>query len=147
METILVILGVAAVIMVVVMIAQSQAKEQAKQAYRAALEHLKMHPADPRAREDALAKGRIYSNMTRNGPGVAIYDEMAIKNDLDAACAAHAAGPPVRGHFDVPRVNGSLNFGVDEPAAKLQRIKELHQRGLISDEEFSQKKAEVLASL
>lgn len=128
--------------MIVAAVAAAQAKEKARVDYQQALGYLRQNPTDPRAREDTLAKGRIYSNLTRNSQGVTIYDEMAIKNDLDAACAAHAApiSQPLPPAVAPPSPNSSA-------AARLEKLNELKASGLITDDEFATKRAAILAEL
>ena len=38
-----------------------------------------------------LSLGRAYSNPTRDKKGVSLFDEVALSNDIGAACAAAAA--------------------------------------------------------
>lgn len=61
--------------------------EHARRAYTSSLEQLKREPANATLRQRTLELGRVYSNLTRDKEGVTLFDEMAIKNDLDAACA------------------------------------------------------------
>ena len=60
----------------------------ARTAYESSLELLRENPTDPELRSKTLELGRHYSNLTRNRLGVTTYDELALKNDIDAACAA-----------------------------------------------------------
>src|SRR5436305_12048994 len=64
--------------------------------YRQSLEVLKQQPNNPELRQKTLEWGRYYSNLTRDNKGVTIYDEVALANDINAACAggAHAANDP-----------------------------------------------------
>lgn len=67
--------------------------EEAKAAYAKALAELRSNPGDPALREAALAWGRHYAAKTRGG-GVALFDEVALANDLNAAGAGTAAPRP-----------------------------------------------------
>src|SRR5687768_16428057 len=66
---------------------QGKQLEKAQQAYRASLENLKSDPTNAELRQTTLSLGRAYSNFSRNRDGVTVYDEVALKNDIDAACA------------------------------------------------------------
>jgi hypothetical protein len=57
--------------------------------YRRMLEILRSNPTDPEMREKALKWGRRFAELTRQpvGSSVTIYDEVALSNDINAACA------------------------------------------------------------
>ena len=63
----------------------------AKRAYQLALEEVKKNPTSPDARQTALQLGRRYSALTREHNNVTLFDEIALKNDIDAASAGVAA--------------------------------------------------------
>jgi hypothetical protein len=86
------------------------------------LQRLKAEPNNPERRQEALRLGRAYSNLTRNKKGVTVYDEVALKNDIDAACAGAA------------RVQ---NPSIEERLAKL---KQLLTAGHISDDEYHRRR-------
>ncbi len=96
-------------------------------AYRHALADLRNDPANPHLREEALGRGRAYSNLTRGRRGVTPFDEVALLNDLNAACAAPRAPVP----------SGS----------RLARLYELREQEAITQEEHDQRRREVLRSL
>jgi hypothetical protein len=77
-----------------VLIGQALALAQAKKAYFAALERLKRDPHNPDLREEALARGRAYAGVSKGlaSAGVTVFDEVALMNDINAACAR--AGMP-----------------------------------------------------
>jgi hypothetical protein len=81
------------VIMFAVFVGQAAAKatQEAQQNYHAGLQRLKENPTNAVLRQEVLALGREYSNRTRNQQGITIYDEVALKNDIDAACAGAVA--------------------------------------------------------
>src|SRR6185369_13818480 len=62
----------------------------AKDAYFDALRRLKANPTNADLRQTTLQLGRAYSNLTRNKSGVTIFDEVALSNDINAACAGAA---------------------------------------------------------
>ena len=73
------------VIGVFVMVYQFNARSEAKQAYLESLEKLKRDPENPDLREQTLALGRAYARK-----GVPGFDEVALMNDINAACARAA---------------------------------------------------------
>lgn len=102
--------GIAILVVVAAIIAainHQNALAAALAAYRNCLERLKADPNNPELRQEALQLGRAYSNLTRNKEGITVYDEVALKNDIDAACA------------------GSVNLhnrSLEERLEKLQRL-------------------------
>jgi hypothetical protein len=50
------------------------------------LKDLKKDPANSDLRQKTLALGRAYSNLARDSKGQTIFDEVALLNDLNAAC-------------------------------------------------------------
>ena len=61
---------------------------RARREYQAALRRLKQDPSSPDTRREALARGTRYSALIGNWRGVAVFDEVALMNDINAACAA-----------------------------------------------------------
>jgi predicted negative regulator of RcsB-dependent stress response len=88
-----VILGV--IVFIVFMVFQSAAniRAQAWASYQEALAKVVAHPSDPNQRQEALALGREYMAKSRGcltlGSGT-LFDELALKNDLDAAAAGRS---------------------------------------------------------
>jgi cell wall assembly regulator SMI1/Tfp pilus assembly protein PilE len=58
--------------------------------YRRSLEVLEQHPDNTEFRQRALEWGRYYSSLTRYAKGVTLYDEVAVANDISAACGGEA---------------------------------------------------------
>jgi hypothetical protein len=79
------------VIVVVAVIVSANAQQKqvtaAFKAYQESLERLRAEPNSSGLRQRVLELGRVYSNLTRDRKGVTVYDEVALKNDIDAACA------------------------------------------------------------
>ncbi|HEY3779581.1 MAG TPA: SHOCT domain-containing protein [Fimbriimonadaceae bacterium] len=121
-------------------ISQANAKEKARIAYDNALTQLRQHPTDPAKRIAALSRGRIYSNLSRNQKGVALYDEVAIQNDIGAATAGavHQVPQTPAPSPAVPSVS---------PADRLEKLDDLRTRGLISEDEYQNQRARILADL
>ena len=70
------------------------ARGRALETYNSALLALKRSPNDADKRMAALQAGRRYSALTRDQKQVQLFDEIALKNDLDAACASAAGSVP-----------------------------------------------------
>src|SRR5215207_1901244 len=64
---------------------------EAKRAYQDSLSHLKEKPTDADLKQQTLALGRHYSNLTRDQKGITVFDEVALSNDINAACAGASA--------------------------------------------------------
>ena len=110
---------------------QEQARlVEAKRLYDESLAALTASPADPELRKRALDLGRVYSNLNRDSKGVTIYDEVALSNDIGAACAAtevetsrHAVVEPVAAKADV--------------VERLRTLNDLKSNGLVAEDEFN----------
>jgi len=106
--------------------------------YRQMLEILRSNPTDPKMREKALSWGRRFAELTRQavGSSVTIYDEVALSNDINAACA----GANRANHVAVSHEPGA-SIPIEE---RLARLKSLLDKGLISSEEYSEKRMRLL---
>jgi hypothetical protein len=82
------------VVIIILGIAASIYAKRAKDAYLASLAKLKSDPHNPDLREATLALGRKYANLVRKRKGAGRFDEIALTNDINAACAR--AGSQVR---------------------------------------------------
>jgi hypothetical protein len=112
---------------------------EAHDTYRRTLELLKTRPSDPDLRQRTLEWGRHYSNLARQrkgGTGVTIFDEVALSNDINAACAA-----------------ASRAMSTAEPASiassppiedRLSRLKSLFDSGAITPEEYRERRNRIL---
>src|SRR5215217_2106412 len=89
-----VVLFVAIAVIVAYQWVQQQNVKAARDAYRSSLSRLKKNPTNAELRGQTLELGRKYSNLTRNRKGVTIFDEVALKNDIDAACAGAVYNHP-----------------------------------------------------
>jgi hypothetical protein len=116
---------------------QNQVAKQLRNAndnYRGALNLLKQRPTDPELRQRALALGREYSNLTRNKKGVTIYDEVALSNDINAACAAAVQVRPTA-HLAAP---------VQSVERRLMKLKALLESNVITEEEYRERRGRIL---
>jgi hypothetical protein len=105
-------------------------------AYQASLERLKAAPDDPLIREQALSLGRNYASWTRNAAGqsgVTLYDEVALANDIQAACAAAS------------RVGKAAEAFTAED--RLQQLDVLRKKKLISESEYAANRLRILSEL
>ncbi|HEX4955271.1 MAG TPA: SHOCT domain-containing protein [Thermoanaerobaculia bacterium] len=109
---------------------------QAKKAYEWRLAKLREKPTDPMVRQEALDAGRAYASWSRHASGglTTVYDEVALANDIEAACAAAQA----------PSAQDVSALSIEH---RLERLKSLHAKNLISDEEYLAKRSEILAEL
>jgi hypothetical protein len=108
-------------------------RERARRAYRAALDALKRDPASPSRREEALRRGRDYANLMRNWRGRSLFDEVALMNDINAACAAASVQRPL------PSAQPSASI-----EDRLTRLHDLKTRGLITEAEYDTRRREIL---
>jgi hypothetical protein len=112
----------------------SQTNKQLRRAfanYRQSLELLKQQPNNPELRQRALELGRYYSNLTRDNRGVTVYDEVALANDINAACAGggHAAR------------DSTATRPIEE---RLDQLKALFEKGVIGEQEYSERRGKLL---
>ena len=142
--------GIIAVIVVVILIGYSAGKAQAKAlaeaqarkaqilaearaTYHDFLTKLKADPTNSNLRETTLHFGREYSNLTRNNQGVTIFDEVALSNDINAACGG--------------ATKIAENKQIAQPQtieSRLQKLTELKNIGLISEEEYAARRQKIL---
>lgn len=134
MDGCVVVLFAIVVIGVVVAVARARAREKARLAYQEALWRLKRDPANPDLREETLRLGREYSNLMRNRRGVALFDEVALSNDINAACAAAFR----------PQKQPVALAGKPSIESRLANLAELKAKGLIDETEYSTRRQEIL---
>lgn len=110
---------------------------EARQAYLKSLAALKDRPTDADLKQRTLALGRDYSNLTRDKKGNTLFDEVALMNDINAACAAATA-----------HAGGSSAPAIATTAEeRLRTLSDLKAKGLIDDAEFAQRRSEILGSI
>ncbi len=106
----------------------------AKSRYKDSLELLKKRPTDPELRLSALKLGREFANLTRSFDGVTVFDEIALMNDINAACASGALT------VSSATSTGSISQRLD----KLAELLELQQ---ITDEEYASRRQKILEEI
>ena len=107
----------------------------ARLAYQNSLAVLKKQPTNADVKQRTLALGRAYSNLTRDSKGVTMFDEVALSNDISAACAgatAHLVAVPA---------------ARDTPEARLEKLAALRTRGLVDDQEYQAERRRILSEI
>jgi hypothetical protein len=129
-----VILFIAVIVIVAVQASNEQTKQlnTARDAYFDALRRLKANPTNADLRQRTLQLGRTYSNLTRNKSGVTVFDEVALSNDINAACAGAAT------------LVASKQTDTQTIESRLQKLAELKNKGLIDGEEYATRRKEIL---
>lgn len=117
---------------------EGQAKEAARQRYLASLAALKKAPTNADIKQATLALGRAYSALTRDKKGQTLFDEVALMNDINAACAAATA---TRSLESVATPSGA---SVEERLALLSNLK---AKGVIDSVEYDKRRSEILAGI
>lgn len=118
-------------------IQKTNAIEAAKKAYLQSLSKLKGSPTDADLKQHTLALGRAYSNLTRDKKGNTLFDEVALMNDINAACAAATAHTSEK---SAPAVTTTAED-------RLRVLTDLKTKGLIDEAEFSKRRGEILSSI
>jgi hypothetical protein len=103
--------------------------------YQQSLGLLRQQPNDPEFRRRALEWGRYYSNLTRNNKGVTIYDEVALANDINAACA---------GAVYVGKESAAEVVVARPIEDRLGQLKTLLESGAISEQEYNERRNKLL---
>ncbi len=125
--------------------AARKALSEAKAACEASLSELRRDPTNTQLRQRSLELGRHYSNLGRNKEGVAIFDEVALMNDITAAVGSTAVITS-RSHADRP----SEPLAATRPSSieqRLERLSSLRDQGLITGEEYEARRGEILKEL
>jgi hypothetical protein len=116
--------------------AKQKAKDDARGRYEAALGRLKSEPSSPDQRQITLELGRAYSNLIRDKKGNTVFDEVALMNDINAACAA----------VQVPATSpkSAASHSAEE---RLRNLQDLLTKGLIDDAEYAASRKEILQQI
>lgn len=130
-----VVVVIAIVLGVVVYLAVSadRAKKAARAAYLSSLAELKSQPNNADLKQKTLALGRRYSALTRDKKGHTLFDEVALMNDINAACAAAGSAPST--HLQ-PTIE-----------SRLRTLSELKAKGLVDGTEYERRRLEILNSI
>ena len=143
MEVLMVFAFVGIIIVALMAIGRQSFKDEAKNTYEFALSKFRKDPTNVELRQDVLNAGRRYSSLTRNSNGTSSFDEMAIKNDLDTAMAS--ANPGV---LEQSSDHATQAETQDRSIAeRLGILDDLMQQGLITEEEYSERRREILQEI
>ena len=114
---------------------QGNSINTARDAYLKSLEELKGDPANASLKQRTLGLGRSYSILTRDQKGQILFDEVALMNDINAACAAsHAVQPRIQ----------QPNKSIEE---RLRTLAILRTKGLFSGVEYASRREEILSDI
>jgi hypothetical protein len=133
MECILAIMVVVGVFVAMVVYFY-RAQTSCRNRYLQTLELLKQNPHDPELKTQALTFGRQYAQTVRST--VLAFDETAIMNDINAACAQ--AGSKVR-------IVADANASATE--TRLSELERLRHKALISNEEYEERRRKIIDSI
>lgn len=115
-------------------IRRTKALGQAWNAYQRALSQLKSDSTNPDLKQQTLQFGRVYSNLSRNKRGVTVFDEVALMNDINAACAHAGAKPdPSSGKPNAPSIE-----------ERLGKLSDLRSMNLIDEDEYQSRRQRIL---
>ncbi|ALS59092.1 SHOCT domain-containing protein [Pandoraea norimbergensis] len=114
-------------------------REEARQRYAASLDALKKDPTNADLKQTTLALGREYSNLTRDKKGNTLFDEVALMNDINAACAGATHPGAASAAAPVP-----AQASVED---RILKLKDLLDKGLITEGDFEKRRGEILASI
>ena len=127
---------VAVAIAIAYQAAQQRQRQAAKGAYQRSLSRLRNDPNNASLRRGALELGRVYSNLTRNHKGVTLFDEVAVKNDIDAACAGA-----------VTMAQSARQLDGQSVQERLARLDDLSKSGMLTDAEYNEQRKRILDSI
>lgn len=115
--------------------ATAKQRKEAHTNYQLALDALRQDPTNAKLTEQALSLGREYASLSRDGKGQTTFDEVALMNDINAVTAAKGAN--------------SMSTGNSTASAeeRLKKLSGLHDKGLITKEEYERRRAAIIESL
>ncbi|OOF84969.1 SHOCT domain-containing protein [Rodentibacter ratti] len=133
MNTLIVIVVIVIALVIWMVNSSLKSLDKAKKAYLESLEALKNNPTNAELKQQTLALGRVYSNLTRDSKGVTTVDEVALMNDINAACASA-----------IGQNNISQTLSIEE---RLKKLNELFDKGLLTESEYNSRKQEIISSI
>ena len=133
MKTFIIIIVIIVIIGIWGGIYLSNQVQKAKENYEKSLAKLKENPTDADLKQATLELGRIYSNLTRDSKGVTTVDEIALMNDINAACAAASSINPL-----------STSQSIED---RLNNLSNLLEKGVISQLEYDSRRKEILDNI
>jgi hypothetical protein len=133
-------IGFIVIVILAIVAANNASKQQvkalaaARDAYYLSLANLKTDPANADLRQRTLQLGRTYSNLTRNKAGVTVFDEIALMNDINAACASTSVVTSFK-----PQEHKKESI-----EGRLSKLSDLRSKGLIDEQEYESKRQKIL---
>ncbi len=112
-------------------------KQKAKRRYDKSLQRLQQAPNNPGRRVETLQLGREYARLAKDSKGRSTFNEMAIANDLSAACARATTGEDSVAKVEVTNP-GALSQ--ESAAQEIEKLGQLFLTGVITAEEFERGK-------
>lgn len=136
MEWMLIILAALAVLAIMDGRSKSKATKKAYLDYQISLGKLKDSPRSANLRQETLRLGRAYSHLIRDKKGQTVFDEVALMNDITAACggAGSAETEPLK----------TVVSSQDTIEVRLQKLQSLRDRNLIDDAEYRSLRQDIL---
>jgi hypothetical protein len=129
---------VAAIPLIIRDIIRGRMPEQAKKAYCNSLRRLQQDPNNPDLRADTVRLGREYAALAKDSKGRSTFDEVAIANDLQAACARATTGENSVAKVEVTNIAALNSRSIAE---EIERLGQLFLTGVVTAEEFERGKA------
>ncbi len=123
--------AVTAIVLVVVFARRHRRLElaSAKRAFEDCLAQLRKDPRNADLKRETVQLGQCYSRLSIGRDGRPAFDEAALNKAVAAACPPELYPSPVE----------------DSLEARLEQLARYRQRGLITEQEYKQKRAELLA--
>lgn len=126
------------VLFILALIVGTIAYFRGKKAYYASLEQLKIDPHNPELREQVLNLGRKWANTARGlhsmgFKDVIVLDEVAMLNDINAACARAGSKVTIEADGRKPSIE-----------ERLKQLDDLRAKRLITEEEFRSRREQIL---
>lgn len=113
-----------------------------KQEYEDILDRLSRNPNSQKLRQLALEIARDYYSSLRNDGRLTIYDEQAIQNDLSLIINSSN-----NSYTQQSNDNSIENKDNSDSLAKLEKLKHLKDKGLITEADYEAKKQKILDEL
>lgn len=124
---------------------------QSRRNYQAALAAVSADPDNNAKATAALAAGRAYARAVRahsGQKGVGLFDEVALQNDL-AARRGNRATAPAPSPLPAPSTSAAAPAELSAKADRTEQLLKLaglHEKGLLSKDEFEREKRRLLDS-
>ena len=108
--------------------------ETSKNKYQSSLDSLKKNPTNPDIKQKPLQFGREFAEVIRQFQGtngVTLFDEVALMNDVNAACAGAT-------------ISSSRETIATTIEQRLVTLTELKEMGLLKEQEYEERRRKIL---